>query len=192
MIIPHHYGITIHEYYGRGKENLFPSLHGCPRKSCGYGGRLRRHGYYERNAISPWFVYRIVIPRYLCSTCGHTVSVLPSFLAPRCQYVLNLIHFVLTLYAGMDCKMENLASILRQLGCMAFSYQHASYYLCRIKRNRGSITALFANRSIFLSQDVDSKEWLRSLAVILSEQSISEFNLAYLVGWQRSFLATAI
>lgn len=99
--------------------------------------------------------------------------------------MLSLVYFVLTLYAGLFCRMENIASALRQLGCAAFSYQHVSFYLCRLKRNRGSITVFFGERSNFMSQSKDSKEWLRELAVFLSELSVAEFNSAYLAAWQR-------
>lgn len=52
---------------------------------------LHRHGFYERNAITKYKVYRIYILRVKCPSCNKTYSVLPSFLIPYFQYTFGTI-----------------------------------------------------------------------------------------------------
>jgi hypothetical protein len=70
--------INITEYAKLRKANVFPVKYGC--KNCGYEGRLHRHGFYQRNAITIFATYRIFILRVKCPSCNKTYSVLPSFL----------------------------------------------------------------------------------------------------------------
>ncbi len=187
MIIPHHYGITIHEYCRRGKENLYPEIVGC--RSCVYGGRLRRHGHYERNALSLGASYRLFIPRYLCPVCGRTCSILPSFLLPRFQYVLAVIHLLLRCYTLTECSMESLAQFLRGCGQAAFSYQLLSFYRKRLLLNRGSITATLAELRVELPSG--GEDWVRAWAsAIATHEQISSFHLNHHRIWRRSFLSS--
>nr|WP_244404231.1 DUF6431 domain-containing protein [Parageobacillus caldoxylosilyticus] len=89
MIQFHDFGIDVQTYMERGKENNFPLLKQCPH--CRAKRPLHRHGYYERNALTPHRCYRIWIARYRCRECSKTVSVLPSFLLPYFQYTLSTI-----------------------------------------------------------------------------------------------------
>ncbi|MDQ0163340.1 hypothetical protein J2S06_002420, partial [Bacillus alveayuensis] len=51
MIQFHDFGIDVQTYAERGKENDFPLLKQCPH--CRAKRPLHRHGYYERNALTP-------------------------------------------------------------------------------------------------------------------------------------------
>jgi len=64
MIQFHDFGIDVQTYAERGKENVFPLLKKCPH--CRAKRPLHRHGYYERNALTPHGDYRIWIVRYRC------------------------------------------------------------------------------------------------------------------------------
>lgn len=82
MVKIHNFRLFPTEYYARGKNNMLPVLVDCLNPQCYFHGVLWRNGFYERNAI--WFdgPHRIRIQRYRYPVCRHTVSLLPSFLAP--------------------------------------------------------------------------------------------------------------
>lgn len=84
---------NITEYISLGKEIFYPIPYGC--KHCGYEGRLHRHGFYSRNVISQYGIYRVFILRIKCPSCHKTYSILPSFLIPYYQYTFDLIFLCL-------------------------------------------------------------------------------------------------
>lgn len=84
---------SITEYAKLGKANVFTDKYGC--KNCGYEGRLHRHGFYSRNVITRYTVYRVFILRLKCPSCNKTYSVLPSFLIPYYQYSFDFIFLCL-------------------------------------------------------------------------------------------------
>jgi len=112
VVVLHTFGQSIHEYYRLGKANVFPEVCGCPQDRCGYPGRLRRHGFYERNALAVTISYRIVVARYLCPVCGRTVSVLPSFLLSRFQYSFACIVLSMFIRASRRVSMACAAAIM--------------------------------------------------------------------------------
>ena len=84
----------------------------CP--TCGLAG-LWKHGFYTRNAdrnviLKEECLPPILIPRYLCSGCGHTCSRLPSCIAPRRWYSWlfqqQVLLFLLASYSLHGCKVE--------------------------------------------------------------------------------------
>jgi len=86
--------VIITRYAKLGKDNVFPVIYGC--KNCGYEGRLHHHGFYERNVITQYEVYRVFILRLKCPSCNKTYSLIPSFLIPYRQYCFE--HIFLCLY----------------------------------------------------------------------------------------------
>jgi len=94
MIIIAKFLKSILEYERLGKANIFPVQYGC--KKCGYLGRLHRHGFYYRNAITAHTVHRVVIIRFKCPSCKKTYSLLPSFLIPYYQYTFDTIFLCLS------------------------------------------------------------------------------------------------
>jgi hypothetical protein len=115
MVKPHCFNQSVQEYYARGKDNLFPDLFGCPNPHCHYQGRLRRHGFYQRNVLSWQFSAVIFIQRYFCPVCHHTVSLLPSFLAPRFQYSLACIFFTLFRVCVNHLPLARIAQLINTL-----------------------------------------------------------------------------
>jgi hypothetical protein len=87
--------IPLTEYCRLGKLNLFPEFGRCPHKKCFYNGRLRKHGFYSRSAITLDGIMTVWIQRYICPSCGHTVSALPSSLLPHFQYAISVIAWIL-------------------------------------------------------------------------------------------------
>lgn len=93
MIYYHDFQVNLSQYAELGKANEFPEVDNCPM--CRAKKRLLRHGFYERNAIEEETAYRIPICRLLCSVCGKSVSVLPSFLLPYFQHTMDFILHIL-------------------------------------------------------------------------------------------------
>jgi len=66
----------------------FPIPDNCPNPDCGAHHSFQGHGWYHRFAWN--FFDRlwqlISIRRYLCKSCGKTISFLPSFLMPRFHF----------------------------------------------------------------------------------------------------------
>lgn len=89
MIYYHDFLIDLSQYALLGRSNDFPDLECCP--ICRAKNRLKRHGFYERNAIEAEVTFRILICRLLCPDCGKTVSILPIFLLPYFQYTTEFI-----------------------------------------------------------------------------------------------------
>lgn len=89
MVIIYDYHLSLKQYAKRGKENNFPEVDKCP--CCRGKVRLRRHGFFWRNALQRGNQYRIPICRLKCPSCQKTVSLLPDFLIPHFQYTLSAV-----------------------------------------------------------------------------------------------------
>jgi len=83
------------EYYRDHFEELdIPRPGRCPH--CQAVDSFIGHGSYWRRPLDRWKDYLIRIRRWLCKACGHTVSILPSFLLRFRRYLLDLIGQVVT------------------------------------------------------------------------------------------------
>jgi transposase-like protein len=89
MVVIWDFNITLENYVQRGIHNEFPEMEQCPH--CKARTRLRRHGFYFRNAVEEERTYRIPICRLQCSSCRKTVSLLPDFLLPYYQHTLQTV-----------------------------------------------------------------------------------------------------
>lgn len=115
-------------YRKQGRDFLFPDLSGelCP--SC-RADLLRKHGFYERYLILLHFEGTILIRRYICKECGHTVSLLPSFAHPGRCYGIEPIIYVLT---GFYVKGKRICRIAAASVC---SRQLIRWFRLRIEQN---------------------------------------------------------
>lgn len=89
MQIPWNLPVKLSTYAKDRYSVVFPVLTKCP--CCNSAVKLKRHGFYERNALAGRRCYRISICRYLCPSCLKTVSLLPWFLLPHFQHNRNTI-----------------------------------------------------------------------------------------------------
>jgi transposase-like protein len=187
MVKFHNFHQTVQEYYCLGKENLFPILFGCPNPDCPYQGRLRFHGFYTRNALTFYGTFILFIQRYLCPICGHTISLLPSFLAPRFQYTLGFIFFTLFQLIVNHLPMEKIARLVNFFpGRQRISHQHIVFYRKRFLKNFPLILGFWGSQEFVFSDEPNS----RLIAVIrqIYRHSLSIFNLDYFSVWSKSFL----
>jgi hypothetical protein len=80
----------------------------CPL--CQASGFLVGHGVYWRKPWDGVRAYRIPIRRWLCKTCGHTVSALPDFLLRHRWYVLEVVSAVIVKRAEAGTTWRELGS----------------------------------------------------------------------------------
>jgi transposase-like protein len=110
-------GCNAQIYAIQGRNFPFPDLTGelCPYCKADL---LRKHGFYERYLILCRFEGIVVIRRYICKECGHTVSLLPSFAHPGRTYGIKPIVGVLTAFYADEkyvCKIARVCVCSRQL-----------------------------------------------------------------------------
>ncbi len=84
----------------------------CPCPKCGAIGRLKQIRSYKRDMISVSNNERtsivLSVPRFLCSSCGHTHALLPDVLIPFGSYSLRFVLAVLLEYLGRSCTVADL------------------------------------------------------------------------------------
>lgn len=84
--------VIFQEYIRLNKAYPFPKapFTRCHNPKCCRLVQFKKHGFYERYFFSSFFDGKIVIRRYICPECGHTISVMPDFCLPR--YINALDH----------------------------------------------------------------------------------------------------
>lgn len=141
-----------------------------PHPCCSFQGRLRRHGFYTRNALTLLATYLIVIQRYYCPSCKKTVSLLPSFLAPRFQYSLSCIFFALFQFSVRRIQLHRIAEVINDRAHrQELSHQQVSFYRKRIYDNQPLITAFLGQQGLFLA-DLDPSSWLEAWSMHVFRQ----------------------
>lgn len=105
---------NIQEYIKMGRSYPFPvpPLRRCHNKKCNKIVQYKKHGFYERHFITSFFSNKIIIRRYICPLCGHTISYLPSFCLPRFVYALE--HIATSIHKSFFCK-SSLKKCLEEL-----------------------------------------------------------------------------
>ena len=91
---------TVQFYRDHFDQIDIPRPRTCPH--CGAVDSFIGHGYYWRQPLARWEDYLIRIRRWLCKTCRHTVSILPSFLLRYRHYLLAVIQDVVTAHFERD------------------------------------------------------------------------------------------
>lgn len=154
-----------------------------------YEGRLRRHGFYSRNALALTATYVILIQRYYCPACKKTVSLLPSFLAPRFQYSIACIFFIFYQLAVRHLTFACIAERVNiSSGRFEMSYQHIRFYRSRLFRNIPLITGFLGLKGIIIAEpDIDS--WFKDFVhKVYRRFGLEAFSLEYFNFQARHFL----
>ena len=139
---------NITKYLDLGKEIYISPIYGC--KSCGYEGMLHRHGYYSRNVITKYSIYRINILRVKWPSCGQTHAVLPSFLIPYYQYSLEFVFECLYLSCVMKNSYSKIVNLFNSLNPnLSFKASNISSFKKRMKENKSVVNSFFANFESF-------------------------------------------
>lgn len=190
MVKIHHFQITVQEYHRRGKQNLFPEMYGCPNPCCRYEGRLRRHGFYDRNALTLMATYAIVIQRYYCPACKKTVSLLPSFLAPRFQYSLACIFFALYQLSVHHLAFARIAGKINlRSGRSEMSHQHICFYRNRLSKNRPLIIGFLGSKGVIMAETHTASCSMAFLNEVCWRFGLHRFSLLYFNFHARHFMS---
>lgn len=134
------YGVE--KYNTLGKNNIIQFKIGC--QCCGYKGRLHRHGYYFRNAITQNSIYRIPILRFKCPICNKIYSALPSFLIPYFQYIFDFIFSCL--YDSYISKLsyKQIIDKLKELNFKgSFNAAHITHFKKRMNEIKDKVYSFF-------------------------------------------------
>ena len=140
------------QYVHQGREKItFPLLLECP--ACRARVRLYRHGFYPRNILIGQDDFKIDICRYLCRSCGVTVSLLPSFL---------LRHF----QRCRDSLLQTLRTYLTS-GHNSIGRQMLAFYLTRFRRNMNALVFKLRELGLLLKIPDDENEKAIKLITLL-------------------------
>ncbi|HEY5563786.1 MAG TPA: hypothetical protein VIK72_18870 [Clostridiaceae bacterium] len=103
--------------------------------------QFRKNGFYERYFSSSCFDGKIVIRRYICPLCGHTISVMPSFCMPKYINALeNIFEYICSVFHRYGTIKECLEELNMNSG-MNISRQLLYHYRKRFKENLTFIQA---------------------------------------------------
>lgn len=83
--------VIMEEYIRLGRAYEFPSAPfcRCHNPNCNKLVQYRKHGFYERCLVCSFYDGKIVVRRYICPICRHTISFLPNFCLPRFIYAME-------------------------------------------------------------------------------------------------------
>jgi hypothetical protein len=131
----------IQEYVKLGKRYPFPPppVQRCHNPRCNKIVHYQKHGFYERYYCSSEFRGKIVIRRYICPLCNHTISYIPHFCLPR--FINAVKHIFEYIYCSFYRK-GSFKSVIEQLNLkmgIQFSRQILYYYRKRFIENINAI-----------------------------------------------------
>lgn len=106
--------VIISEYIRQGRNYDFPDppLCRCHNRKCNKIVQFKKHGFYERYFVCSFYEGKIVVRRYICPLCGHTISFLPSFCLPRFIHAME--HIFEYTYRAF-CRRGTLQACLEEL-----------------------------------------------------------------------------
>lgn len=125
------------EYLRLGREYGFPPAphRRCHNPKCNKLVHYRKHGFYERYFVSSFFDGKIVIRRYICPICGHTISYMPDFCHPRYLHALeHIFDYTFEAYHRQGTLKACLAALNLKTG-LNISRQLLYYYRKRFLEN---------------------------------------------------------
>ncbi len=166
---------NITRYLDLGKEIYISPIYGC--KFCNYEGMLHRHGYYSRNVITKYSIYRINILRVKCPSCGKTHAVLPSFLIPYYQYSLEFIFECLYLSFVVKVSYSKIVDLFNSFNPdLSIKASNISSFKKRMKENKSVVNSFFVNFES-LYYDMDNPDPLSILEKVKAfPKDIFDFN----------------
>ena len=166
--------------YAEGSGRFPDAPKKCPHKGCHAPVRMKKHGFYKRYIIVCGFTGKIRIRRYICTLCGHTVSMLPSFCIPKMQYGVEIIITALQIAAEHDSVRY--AGTRWSERPQTLTRRHIIYYRKRVIQNRGSIQLalnLMSPEFIELKQITEDSGWTRKFLQSVKQLKPAQFNAKY-------------
>ncbi|MBP7279705.1 MAG: hypothetical protein KBA11_09865 [Sedimentibacter sp.] len=143
MQIMFHVKEGVREYVNRGRKYPFPPppVKRCNNPHCNKIVHYKKHGFYERNYYSSEFGGKIIIRRYICPLCSHTISYIPSFCLPR---FINAVKHIFDYICCSFYRKGSIKSVIEYLNSkigIQFSRQILYHYRKRFIDNINAIQA---------------------------------------------------
>lgn len=144
----------------------------CPH--CSARGCLRLFGHYSRYLVE-WDGKTqknstVIVPRYICDSCGHTHALLPSCLIPYKSYSLRFLLSVLRAYFIRSCPVEQICARYGITIAMLYRWLHL------FQRHKELWLGVLENMSARPVHFIDRMEG------ILLEKFFQAFRFSYLEG----------
>ena len=164
--------VIFEEYVKLNKAYPFPEapFRRCHNPKCNRLVKYKKHGFYERYFSCNFFDGKIVIRRYICPECGHTISIMPNFCLPR--YINALDHifgYILNVFNRKGTIKSCLEKLNKESG-MNISRQLMYHYTKRFMDNLTFIQAGIRQLSLTVqlpSVEMDKKEKTRKVLDIV-------------------------
>jgi hypothetical protein len=152
----------------------------CPQ--CHARAPLIGHGVYHRTLVDVEFDGSIPVRRYLCQSCGRTVSLLPEFALPYLRFSITVIaQFLMarlqeeqTLVAGAEAAQP------------AMPYQRGQVWIRRFRRQAAAVCAALAGMAVppaAPSFVIRALKMLRALGWIPAHRFLFADLRMHLLGW---------
>ena len=187
----------IHEYIKLGRRYSFPppTVKRCHNPKCNKIVHFRKHGFYERYFYSSKFKGRIVIRRYICPLCKHTISYIPHFCLPG---FINALEHIFDYTYNSFHRENSINSVIRQLNQkhnIQFSRQILYYYRKKFIKNIAAIQNGLRQmiQGVKLPDETlkDTEKARNVLAIVTKEYpDIHLFSQKYYQATTKTFLAT--
>ena len=135
MQILHPFAGSVQQYLAQLAD---PDLHRpahCPR--CQAKHPLTAHGFYTRTLIDTAFDGPVPVRRYLCETCGRTVSLLPEFALP---YLRSSVTVIALFLIARLLQAKTLAASLPP----SSPYQRGQFWVRRFRAQAAALCATLA------------------------------------------------
>jgi hypothetical protein len=187
----------IHEYIKLSRNYSFPSppIKRCHNPECNRIVHFRKHGFYERYFYSREYRGKIVIRRYICPLCGHTISYIPHFCLPG---FINSVKHIFEYVYNSFYRKGSIDSVIEQLNLkhgIQFSRQILYYYRKKFIKNidviQNGIRQIIKGVKL-PDKSVEDEEKARNvLAIVAGEYpDIHLFSQKYYQATAKTFLAT--
>jgi transposase-like protein len=158
----------------------------CPQ--CGAKHCLRGHGFYERHVEDVTFNGLISVRRYLCPTCGRTLSLLPHFALPYLRFSIRVISAFLV---ARLLRRLTLTAAARAAGLGAMPYERGQWWVRRFRKQARDLwLSLAALSAPPPAQDdvLKALHMLNSIGWIRAHRFLFSKLRFHLLGWP-AFLA---
>ena len=177
--------------YIKSGSGSYPGAPGrCPHKNCKTPKKLKKHGYYQRYLMTPTFCGKIRIRRYICSVCGRTVSMLPSFCISKFQFGTEVV--VNILWESYNGESINKVSMKWGKIIETITRRNVAYYRARLRQNRKYIQYVLNQISpeyIELNQIPGDSEWTKRMLDEISPIQPHVFNAEFHNIADKSFMS---
>lgn len=152
----------------------------CPQ--CYARAPLIGHGVYYRTLVDVEFDGSIPVRRYLCQSCGRTVSLLPEFALPYLRFSIT----VIAQFLVARLQEEQTLVAAAEAAQPAMPYQRGQVWIHRFRRQAAAVCAALAGMAVppaAPSFVIRALKMLRTLGWIPAHRFLFADLRMHLLGW---------